>query len=292
MKSIETLIPDIYQLVQHQKGWYDETISNALRDNLSKVLCEHFNAPRYSPGKTPLRMSGLGPRCPRALWYSSNHPEMAEPLPPWAEVKFAFGYILEGLVLTLAKASGHDVRGEQDVLYLDGVAGHRDAVIDGVVVDVKSCSSIAFGKFKNKTLGQNDSFGYLDQLSAYVVASADDPLVQVKDEGVFVAIDKTLGHMCLYKHKVQNPLDIRLRIADYKQIIGLPEPPPCECGTRPEGVSGNIRLDVKASYSPFKYCCFPNLRTFRYASGLVYLSKVVRKPDVSEVNKFGKTIYR
>lgn len=291
MKSISTLISDIYQLVQHEKGWFNEQVSDAFRNSCTRTLSQHFNAPRYQPGRTPIRMSSLGPKCPRALWYSINHPEMAEHLPPWAEVKFAYGYILEGLILTLAKAAGHTVEGEQDELILDGIIGHRDAVVDGVVVDVKSCSSIAFSKFKNRTLKQNDSFGYLDQLSAYVVASSDDPLVTVKDTGYFIAIDKTLGHMVLYEHRVDDPGAIRRRIAEYKLLVEYLTPPPCTCETRKSGESGNIELGITASYSPYKYCCFPNLRTFIYAGGIKHLSHVVRKPEVTEVNRFGKVVY-
>src|SRR6266436_14413 len=108
MAEIQTLIPDIYHLVQHKKGWFDDITSNALRNSIANKLSDHFNAPRYSPGRATLRMSALGPKCPRALWYSINHPELAEPLPAWAEVKYAYGYVLEGLALTFARAAGHE----------------------------------------------------------------------------------------------------------------------------------------------------------------------------------------
>lgn len=224
----------------------------------------------------------MGPKCPRALWYSIHHPERAEPLPPWAEIKFAYGHIIEALAITLAKASGHHVVGEQDVLELDGIRGHRDCVIDGCTVDVKSTSSIGFQKFKLPDYSVVDSFGYLDQLDGYVVAAADDPLVQVKDRGYILAIDKTLGHMHVYEHRVR-PDQIKERISNYKEIVGERKAPACTCGTRPSGSSGNIELDIRASYSPYKYCCFPNLRTFIYEKGPRYLTKVVRTPDVKEI---------
>lgn len=211
---------------------------------------------------------------------------MAEPLPPYAHIKYTYGHIIEALVIELAKASGHDVQGEQDEIILDGVVGHRDCVIDGAVVDVKSSSSMGFKKFKDRTIAQDDSFGYLDQLDAYVVGSvmADDPLVTVKDRGYLLAVDKTLGHMVLYEHRVRSD-SIQARIRDYKRIVEGAEAPRCECKTVPDGESGNIRLDVKASYSSFKHCCFPKLRTFLYSKGPVYLTKVVRLPDVTELTR-------
>jgi len=293
VKSIYNLIPDIYDLVQHKKGWFDEACSDALRTNLASRLTEHFNKERYNTGSGTLRLSGMGPKCPKALWYSVHHPDLAEPLPPWAEVKFAYGHVLEGLVITFAKAAGHEVVGEQDELVLDGITGHRDCIIDGCIVDVKSASSIAFGKFKSGAIEQNDSFGYLDQLDGYVVASRGDARLRVQDRGYLLAVDKTLGHMTLHEHQVtyERERTLRDRISYYKTIVGRNTPPSCECGTKAEGASGNIKLDTVASYSPFKHCCFPNLRTFIYQSGPVYLTKVVRKPDVKEVDKHGKTVY-
>jgi hypothetical protein len=227
-------------------------------------------------------LSGLGPKCPKHLWHSINTPELAEPLPPHAKIKYAYGHIIEHLLIGLARASGHDVRGEQDELVVDGITGHRDCIIDGAIVDVKSSSSRGMEKFKNKTLAQDDSFGYLDQLDAYLVGSLHDPLVTVKDRAYIIAVDKTLGHLVLYEHRLREQR-LRKRIEECKQVVRLPSPPPCECGTKPEGKSGNISLDIKSSYSPFKHTCFPSLRTFLYASGPVYLTKVVRTPDVPEI---------
>lgn len=235
----------------------------------------------------------MGPRCPCALWHSIHHPERAEAMPPWAEVKFSFGHIIEGLAIALAKAAGHEVVGEQDAVSVDGVVGHRDCIIDGCLVDVKSASSRAFDKFKTGKIKEDDTFGYLDQLDGYLLGSAEDPLLTVKDRGYLLAIDKQLGHMCLYEHwhLPENERRLRDRISCYRKIITGDVPPPCECGTVPEGKSGNIKLDIKASYNMYKHCCFPELRTFLYSNGPVYLTHVARKPDVLEVDQYGKPVY-
>jgi hypothetical protein len=232
----------------------------------------------------------MGPRCPKALWHSIHTPGEAEPLPAWAEVKYSFGHIIEGLAIALAKASGHEVTGEQDELVLDDIVGHRDAVIDGCLVDVKSTSSRGFQKFKSGEIIQEDSFGYLDQLDGYLVSSLQDPLVREKKKGYILAIDKQLGHICLYEHFCREH-SIRQRIAKYKSVVERSDPPPCECGVVEHGKSGNLQLDTRASYSPYKYCCFPELRTFIYSSGPVYLTYVARKPEVLEVDKHGRHVY-
>jgi hypothetical protein len=285
--TIATLIPDIYQLIQRKDGWFNETLSEALASDISKRLRVQLGE---SKGPPSLRLSQMGPRCPRALWYSIHHPELAEALPPWAEIKYSYGHVLEALAVCLAKAAGHRVEGEQDELVVDGIRGHRDCVIDGCIVDVKSSSSRGFAKFKDGSLEQSDSFGYLDQLDGYMVGSADDPLVTVKDRGYILAIDKTLGHMVLYEHR-RREAHIRRRISDYRRIVSSESPPACTCGTVADGKSGNIRLDTKASYNLYKHTCFPNLRIFLYSDGPRFLTKVERKPDVPELDRTGKIVY-
>jgi hypothetical protein len=287
MKLITNLIPDIYDLMKRKDGWFHADLAQSFSESVSKRLQEQLGEERRKP---TLRLSGMGPRCPCALWHSIHTPELAEPLPPWAEIKYTYGHIIEAMAIMLARASGHTVTGEQDHVEVDGIVGHRDCVVDGSIVDVKSTSSRGFIKFKDGSIEQDDPFGYLDQLDGYLVGSLNDPLVTNKESAYLLAIDKQLGHMVLYEHKIREQ-HIHNRIALFKSIVGLPSAPQCECGTVADGKSGNLRLDVKASYSPFKHCCFPKLRTFLYSDGPRYLTKVVRKPDVTEVDRYGKVIY-
>lgn len=265
-KSIYNLIPDVLAFVSSQE---EHEVPHTMK----------FGKRRDPPS---LRLSKMGEMCPRHLWYSIHHPELAEALPAEAIIKFSYGHTIEALAVSLAKAAGHEVTGEQDELVVDGIKGHRDCVIDGYVVDVKSCSSRMFEKFKTKTICHDDPFGYLAQLDGYMVGSSGDDCVRHKDTAFIWAIDKTLGRMVLYEHRLREDF-IRRRIASFKTIVALQEPPSCTCGVIPDGKSGNQRLAVAASYSPFKHACFPKLRTFLYAAGPVHLSKVVRKPDVPEL---------
>jgi hypothetical protein len=293
-KSIKTLIDDIYSLIRSKhEGWFDDELARSFSNEVTTRLAGQLGA---GPRTASLRLSKMGPSCQKALWASVNCPEVAEALPPWAEVKYSFGHIIEALAISLARAAGHQVDGEQDELKLDGIVGHRDCVIDGCVVDVKSSSSIAFQKFKGGDFSKSDNFGYLDQLDGYVLASVDDPLVKVKDRGYLLAVDKQLGHMCLYEHEVtdERARALKARIAEYKHIVAQPVPPACTCGT--EEQAGNTRLDLRASYSPYKHFCFPYLRTFLYSGGPVYFTNVTRRPfnkdgPITEIDKNGKVVY-
>ncbi len=291
MKTIDTLVPDVYELLQ-TKGWYDATLASYFTSTVNQSLQSQWEERSLD---STLRLSRMGDVCPRALWYSFHNPSLAEPLPPWANFKYTYGHIIEALALTLAKAAGHRVEGEQDELVVDGIKGHRDAVIDGCLVDVKSTTSFKVAESRKGSLEKNDSFGYLDQLDGYVLGSANDPLVTVKDKGYLWFIDKTLGHMHVYEHTVR-PDRIRSKINKYKSIVEQNTAPACECGTREKGSSGNIELDVRASYSAFKFCCFPNLRTFLYSDGPVYLTRVCETPKhhgvpITEINRQGRIIY-
>lgn len=288
MKSIHTIIPDIYGLMKNRDGWFTEELSQVLSAEVAERLKLHFNR---STDKASLRLSKMGPMCPKALWYSVHHPEMAEPLPPWAVIKYSYGHILEAQAIAFCKAAGHEVTGEQDELRVDGIVGHRDCVLDGAICDVKSTSTFGFKKFNEGTLWQDDSFGYLEQLDGYICGSLEDPLVRIKDKGYILAIDKQLGHLALYEHKFREK-HIRERIQQHKSIVASNTVPACRCGTIPSGASGNVALDVKASYNSFKHMCFPGLRTFLYSKGPVYLTHVSKRPEahILEINKDGKPV--
>lgn len=291
MTSIHTLVPDVYALLQ-EKGGFDAAYNTYFADSISNRLNRDGNS-QHIPS---LRLSKMGDCCPRHLWYSVHRPELAQPLPPWAIFKLTYGHIIEALALTLAKDAGHRVEGEQDELELLGIKGHRDAVIDGVIVDVKSTTSYTLEKARRRAFSKDDAFSNLDQLDGYVLASASDPLVLDKEHGYLWYIDKTLGHMHVYEHTIRAEHIVN-RITDYKAIVERESEPACTCGTQPIGQSGNVKLDVRASYSPFKYQCFPNLRCFLYSDGPVYLTEVAKRPEyrgspIPEIDRDGKYVYR
>lgn len=294
MKNIKDLIPDIYRMVEKDE-WFTKDLSEDFGREVGLRLVESFGPRNEVP---TLRLSQMGVRCPCQLWHSIHTPLAAERLPAWTRIKFGYGHILEALVIAMAKAAGHTVEGEQDEIILDGVKGHRDCIIDGCIVDVKSANSLSFQTIKSGNV-EGDPFlrSYLDQLDGYVVGSRMDPRVLVKDRGYLLAIDKTLGHLCLYEHTAREE-SIRERIRHFRDIVSLDRPPKCTCETKADGESGNVRLGTTASYNAFKYCCFPQLRTFLYADGPRYLTKVVKRPmrvdrktPIPEIDRNGNFVY-
>ncbi len=280
MKDIKTLVPDIYEVVTST----DHQVSEENVERFGKLAGDILRS-KLGKEYTPyLRMSNLGENCDRKLWYSLNTPEKGEPLPAATRIKFLYGDLIELLLLFLAEEAGHTVAGEQDELEINGVKGHRDAVIDGVLVDTKSASSFSFNSFKRGLDSATDKFGYLDQLNGYRYASQEDPLVTEKDIAAFFVADKQHGHLTVDIHP-KNDVDYNEKVDKAREMLAQPEPPERSYDDEPMGQSGNRKLGTKCSYCVFKNHCWPNLRTFLYSSKPEFLTKVEKLPKVPEVNR-------
>lgn len=283
MPSIDTLVEDIYSTLENGCEVSPE-VAKVFGDNLAGVVIERLKQNR----KSYLRLSNLGSRCLRRLWYSINTPELAEKLPGQAHLKFLIGDITEAVVVFLAKVSGHTVADEQQTVSVHGVEGHIDCTIDGEVTDVKSASPYSFQKFEAGLSPSQDAFGYLTQLGSYVQAKApvhSETEVSGERRGHFLACDKVLGTLCLDSHT-----DLPSISSDYvqevREILAKNEPPNRGFADEKFGESGNRALGVACSYCEFKRVCWPGVKGYKYSKGpfrseIKWLTKVVKEPRVS-----------
>lgn len=230
----------------------------------------------------PLRFSALG-KPDRQLWFDAHPDGSEEELTPKTFFKFLYGDVIEGLVLFLAKEAGHEVTHPQAEVDVLGVKGHIDAIIDGVVVDVKSASPYGYQKFQKQTVTEDDPFGYVAQLSGYAdVLTPDKP-------AAWVAFDKVSGDICV------SPLSSTViadnkpapRIEHLKKVVASDEIPALCYEPIPDGKSGNMRLPTPCSYCKHKFRCHAGLRTFLYSTGPKYLTNVSKLPEVPEVKRGG-----
>ena len=281
MKTIDTLVSDINDVIKGKGGW-TEAVNEYFKETLGQAA-ERRLTPSTEKREKTLRMSNIGSPCKRKLWYYLNLPEHEQDLPANAHLKFFYGDIIEGLLLSLAKAAGHRVEGEQDEIIVDGIVGHRDAVIDGVTVDVKSASTPSFKKFEKNELRVDDPFGYIQQLTGYVYGGKDDPLVTDKKGGAFLVMDKTLGHIHLDYYDLTPELHLfPSRLVATKMMATMKTEPHREWEPVPDGKSGNMKLPSACSYCDYKWHCWPTLRGFAYSNGPTYLTRVVNLPKVPE----------
>lgn len=277
-KDISTLVKDIEDTLSNGIVLEDQVWEN-FGQRVAKTIKESL---ANREPKATLRMSNAGKPCERQLWYEINTPEQGEALRPETYMKFMFGHFLEELLLFLAEVSGHEVTGRQDEQEIEGIKGHRDAIIDGTLVDVKSASSYSFKKFREGGLKEDDPFGYIPQIMSYLEASKGDKELTDHDKAAFLVVDKTLGHICLDFHSKGN-LDVHQLIKDKKKAVNQETPPERAFEAQPFGKSGNEKLGVNCSYCAFNKTCWPETRTFLYSTGPVTFTKIVREPEVPEL---------
>jgi uncharacterized FlaG/YvyC family protein len=277
-KQIESLVPDIYALLGGESPLSEEDV-DGIAEEIKRVLKMRLVAKKEA--RKTLSMSSVGSACWRQLWYKEHKPELLEELPPHTKLKFMYGDIIECLLLGLAKATGHKVTGEQDTLELHGVEGHRDAVIDGVTVDVKSANSRSFLKFKNHELDKNDPFGYRDQLSCYVEAAEDGV---DKTRGAFLALDQELGHIVLDVYDKRSK-DYKKQIEEMQAMLAKDTPPPRPFEDEEDGKSGNKVIPLNCRYCVAKEDCWKDVNNGRgllkyvYSNGPRWFTRVVREPN-------------
>lgn len=280
-KTIDTLVEDIYDLFKNQPYFEDksEIFLNSFGDNLMGGMYNRFFKKRDNTPK--LRMSSIGKQ-DRQLWYDHHPDGSKEDFLSSTLIKFSYGDMIEEMVLLYAKLAGHTVEREQEEISVEGVKGHIDVMIDGVVVDIKSASTYSFQKFATGDLLKegNDPFGYQGQLAGYVEA-----LTPGKG-GAFLAVDKTLGKLTLLQVPAETlqKYAVRDRINYLKEMV-VQDVVPDKCYSPvPDGKSGNEKLAVGCSYCAHKFRCWPEVKTYYYSTGPRYLTTVKREPKVEQAN--------
>ena len=284
MKTIDTLVEDIYNLFEpsiiNQISEKDlekhlKEFTKNVTNNIKTVLNEQ---PRK---KRKLSLSSIG-KPTRQLWYDKHSNSEARPLAPSTRIKFLYGHILEDLLILLSRVAGHTVTEEQKQVEVEGIKGHQDCKIDGVLVDCKSASGFAFKKFANNRLADDDPFGYIAQISAYSEGNG-------VNEAYFLAIDKQHGNIALTRVHDMEMINAKERVQYLKGALESKTIPDRCYSDIPEGVSGNRKLAIGCVFCPHKRECWSDanngqgLRAFKYEKGPTYLTHVSKEPRVEEI---------
>lgn len=284
MKTIDTLVEDIYNLFEpsiiNQISEKDlekhlKEFTKNVTNNIKTVLNEQ---PRK---KRKLSLSSIG-KPTRQLWYDKHSNSEARPLASSTRIKFLYGHILEDLLILLSRVAGHTVTEEQKQVEVEGIKGHQDCKIDGVLVDCKSASGFAFKKFANNRLADDDPFGYIAQISAYSEGNG-------VNEAYFLAIDKQHGNIALTRVHDMEMINAKERVQYLKGALDSKTVPDRCYSDIPEGVSGNRKLAIGCVFCPHKRECWSDanqgkgLRAFKYEKGPTYLTQVSKEPRVEEI---------
>jgi len=279
-KSIDTLVEDIYSLFTNEeeitiKEEDLEAFAEAVVSSVASAISEV-----RKPREPSLRLSLIGHK-DRKIWYEMNGAEKTALSAPTL-IKFLYGDILEQLLILFCKVAGHEIKEEQAELSSNGVRGHKDATVDGVLVDFKSASPYSFKKFKEGSILTDDPFGYIAQISAYSDAD-NNPNVG------FVAIDKSSGEICYCPIDDMDLINSEKRINDIRNFLQKETPPEKCYDPVPDGASGNLKLHIGCSFCDYKHTCWADanggvgIRTFQYSNGPKDLVRVAKVPNVPEV---------
>jgi hypothetical protein len=284
-KTTDNLVDDIYALMESKDADPSVDVEKEIEkfgEGVKALMRTEFGRKKREDNRK-LRLSNIG-RTDKYLWNHFNGTEKEE-IQPHTYVKFMYGHLIEEMLIFLTRMAGHTVTNEQKVCKVNGIVGHMDCSIDGVVTDVKSASSFGFKKFKDGSLAFDDPFGYIDQIKAYAHAEGETKFG-------WLAMDKANGHLTYLKYDLedkQSPVyeilkaPITERIEHVKKLVEQPEPTEWCTQPVPDGKSGNTKLSIGCSYCQFKDHCYPNLRVFNYAYGPKYLVNVVNEPRVREI---------
>lgn len=283
MKSIDTLVQDIYTALEQENNMESVTNANALHrfGNAVQQAAKRSLSEGHRQKSTSLRMSQIG-KPMRQLWYDMKEGVESKPIDGQTKLKFLYGDILEALLILLTEVSGHTVTEEQMEVEVNGIKGHKDCRIDGVLTDVKSASPYAFKKFKEGTLHTDDPFGYIAQISGYAEAGKDQ-------KAAFFAVDKSSGELALMEIESVHMINAGDRINNVKKAVSSSSPPERCYQPEPDGKSGNMKLAIGCVFCPYKETCWSDanngqgLRSFKYSNGIRHLVQVNKVPEVEEV---------
>lgn len=278
-KEVESLVADLEHLITTKELAVDEERKEELITEYVgeiEAALRNFLEEKEDHQKPTLRMSNIG-HPQRKLWYELNEEQEREQLPANLLMSFLQGHIMEAVLLMLTEMSGHTVEMKQEEIVVEGIKGHIDAVIDGVLIDVKTASPYSYQqKFVNgKLLNGDDPYGYNMQIQGYAAALG-------MEKWGWLAFNKATGeqHLLVEETFINNAPE---QIVTTKKLMNVDTPPDRCYPDQIDGKGGNRILGKECSWCYHKFKCWENLRAFKYSNGVRYFSHVEKEPKVEEL---------
>jgi len=239
MSDIHYVIPDLYHSLREKYVAEGVDFNEVIEQFMEEVGAALYNHYKDEKDQRKIRISGIG-QCERKQWYGAHNYEQEEQ-PDKLALTFLQGHLMEALIKAVIKISGHKVKDEQTKLSVAGVQGSCDAVVDNELVDFKTASNWSFDKFKDDHI-KDDSFGYLEQISAYAHALG-------KKKAHFIVLNKNTGELKLTS--VNTLKNIEDHVIYVKDVVSKAVPPDHPIWA----VNANGELDMRCSFCGFKQEC-------------------------------------
>jgi hypothetical protein len=277
MSKLHNLVSDINTSLYTSKP--KETDMHKFMEDVSASIYKAFNREKRE-SKNFLRFSNIG-KPTRQLWYQNKYPDKEEELHLAHRIKFMYGDIIEHLLFLLIKTAGYKVTDQQGEKVIDGIKGHIDGRVNGVLVDVKSASPHGYDKFVKETIFDDDPFGYIAQISGYA---------EGEDEAAFIVMNKVTGQIHVATIDNMEMIDFKDKVKKVKKALKKNTPPERCYSDLPDGKNGNRKLSMGCAYCGFKIECWKDanggkgLRKFKYSNGSRFLTHVAKRPhkDIEE----------
>lgn len=174
--AVELMVHTYLDQVTKGKTKMKEESIRGILSHLDLALHKQFTS-RSSDFR--VRASNIG-RAPCQLWYQKNKPEAAAPRGTNWIIRMLIGDITEAVFKAILTEAGVAYKNSKRVKTEIGgetISGEFDLVVDGKVDDIKSASPWSYKNkwIDGKTVSENDSFGYIGQLTVYAKALGVKP---------------------------------------------------------------------------------------------------------------------
>ena len=230
--------------------------------------------------KFRLRASNIG-RATCQLWFSKNKPEAAVPPASHFLLRMMIGDITEAVFKGLLKEAGATFEEPERVETEIGgevISGEYVLILDNKVDDIKSASPWSYRNkwLDGKHIEENDSFGYVGQLTTYAKAKNVQP-------GGWWVINHSSGEF-KYIPYVSDPVEVTKQLA--KTVTDLDKNKFSRCfkpiKEKFRGIAtGNYILDTECRFCNFKYACWGE----QLSEEPSRVSKAKDKPTVFYIDK-------
>lgn len=294
-KTIDTLISDISNLLDNPNKDIEfdvERLTKLGSRMVGHVVDEIRDPDRTDRDPMEVYVTQITPPCQRRVWYNvfgSHVP--SERVAGSNRFKFLYGDLIEEAVLFLAEMAGHSVTHTQHrmsmPLFPTGykLAGRTDAVIDNVLVDVKSMEQYSFARWQ-KDGRDADKWGYITQLKSYeAMLEAEGVVVDAKG---ILCINKTNGKMHLHLEPKEASSSLNL----WKNVIAMELSNPRKLYNDPledtTTYNGMTVLGAQCSYCPYKFDCYNDkgLEVYAYSEGPKFVvGKPKKEPKVPKITE-------
>ena len=244
----------------------DEDIVERFGERCKNALRKQFNSKKR---EFTLRMSAIGrPLCQQQL---EKEGAKAEPLTPSTKLKFAYGDMIEALIMGVMEGAKVNIESfQEEVSHTTGsttIKGTLEVIIDGKVYDIKSASQHAFkNKFSRSDgfakIAEDDAFGYIAQ--GYLYSSAKDlPF------GGWIAYNKETGDIAVCKAPSSDAYKRSAITKANSNINALVNDAPFKRQFKKvteryrNKLTGNYTLALNCRYCNFKSACWGDEIVFR-----------------------------